>query len=233
VTNLARVDILTPIHKAMRSMIYELGKELQTTDFTDEHANQATVSHLNPDISSASSASILSYLKEHHELEEKDIFPQVRAYEPKMIDTLLQEHGEIVKMMTALLKIVDELKATRNQEQKMEVGDKLNRSANDLFAFYLTHISGEDVTIVPAMWKHLTDEQLIAVRANIEKDILPERYAGWMSWIFPSLNVNELTGMFIGLKKGAPAPVFENMARMAEKALSEDRWRTVKAKAGI
>jgi len=34
---LARADFLTPIHKALRSMIYELGKELQTTDFTDEH----------------------------------------------------------------------------------------------------------------------------------------------------------------------------------------------------
>jgi len=57
--------------------------------------------------------------------------------------------------------------------------------------------------------------------------------AQWTSWMLPSLNINELTGMFIGLKKGTPAPAFENMARLAEKALGEDRWKAVKAKAGL
>jgi hypothetical protein len=31
----------------------------------------------------------------------------------------------------------------------------------------------------------------------------------------------------------APPPAFENMARIAEKALGEDRWATVKAKAAL
>ena len=53
------------------------------------------------------------------------------------------------------------------------------------------------------------------------------------SWLFPSLNINELTGMFMELKKAVPAPVFENLARMAENGLGEDRWATLKAKAGL
>jgi hypothetical protein len=51
--------------------------------------------------------------------------------------------------------------------------------------------------------------------------------------VFPSLNINELTGMFMDLKKGAPLPVLENMARIAEKALDEERWRAVKTRAGL
>ena len=43
-------------HKALRSMIYELGKELQTTDFPDEHAIEEMISSLKRDLASASSA---------------------------------------------------------------------------------------------------------------------------------------------------------------------------------
>jgi len=39
--------------------------------------------------------------------------------------------------------------------------------------------------------------------------------------------------MFMGLKMAAPPPAFENMVRMAEKALGEDKWATVKAKAPL
>jgi hemerythrin superfamily protein len=232
-SNMGRVDIFTPIHKAIRSMIYELGKELQTADFTDEHAGKAIISKLNREFSSAYSACILCLLHEHAGNEDQFIFPEVRAYEPKMVDTLVQEHREIVRRMAAMWKIADELNTLRDREQRMEVGDKLNWSVNDLFAFYLTHLSGEEATIVPAMWKHFTDEQLVTMRTNVEKNTAPEQYAKWASWMFPSLNINELTDMFIGLKKGAPPPVFENMTRMAQKALGEDRWRMAKAKAGL
>ena len=145
----------------------------------------------------------------------------------------MQEHREVLRGIAAVRKIADELKTLGNREQRIEMGDKLNRSANDLFAFYLTHLNGEEETILPATWKHFTDEQLVAMRTNVEKNTPPERYVEWMSWMFSSLNINELNGMLIGLKKNAPAPLFENMARIAEKALGEDRWKAVKAQAGL
>jgi hypothetical protein len=214
-------------------MIYELGKELQTTDFTDEHATEAMVSRLKQDLASASSACVICLLHEHAGLEDQYVFPDVRTFEPKMIDTLLGEHREVVKMIAGLWKIADDVKTLRNREERIEMGDKLNRTANDLFAFYLTHLNGEESTLVPAMWKHFTDEQIITMQRNVIQSLTAERAAQWNSWLFPSLNINELTGMFMELKKGAPAPVFQNLTRMAEKALGEDRWAALKAKAGL
>jgi len=52
-----------------------------------------------------------------------------------------------------------------------------------------------------------------------------------MKWVLPALN--ELTDMFIGLKKGAPAPVLEHMSELAEKSLDEDRWAAVRARAAL
>ncbi len=138
-----------------------------------------------------------------------------------------------MRKIAGVWKIADEVKTLRNREERIEMGEKLNRTANDLFAFYLTHLNGEELTLVPAMWKHFTDEQLVAVRTNIEKSMTRERYAEFMRWVFSSVNVNELTDTFMGLKKGAPQPVFENMARMAEKALGEERWKAVRTRAGL
>ena len=214
-------------------MIYELGRALQTSDFTDERATETMVAKLKQDLATASSACLICLLHEHAGNEDQYIYPDVRTYEPEMVEKLLAEHREVVRRIAGVWKIADELKALRNREERIGMGDKLNRTANDLFAYYLTHLNGEEATIVPAMWKHFTDEQLVAMRTNIERNTPPERYAEWMRWILPSLNLNELTGMFMGLKKGAPAPVFENMARIAEKALGEDRWAALKAKAGL
>jgi hypothetical protein len=228
-----RADIFTPIHKALRSMIYELGNELQTTDFTDEKATAAMVSRLKQDLSLASSTCVLCLLHEHAGNEDKYVFPDVRQYEPKLVDTLLQEHREVVKRIAGVWKQADEVKTHSNPEERIEMGANLNRSSNDLFAFYLTHLNGEESTIVPAMWKHFTDEQIIGMNTAIMKNLSPERMAQWMGWMLPSLNINELVGMLVGLKKGTPAPAFENMARLAEKVLGEDRWKAVKSRAGL
>jgi len=214
-------------------MIYELGKELQTLDFTDERATESMIAKLNQDLSSASSTCIVCLLHEHHLNEDDYVFPDVRTYEPELIDTLLAEHREVVRKIAEVWKVASGLKMLRGREERIEMGDKLNRISNDLFAFYLAHLNGEEATLIPAMWKHYTDEQLVAMRANVERHISPKVFAEWMKWVFPSLNINELTDMFIGLKMGAPAPVLEHMSQLAEKSLDQERWTAVKAKARL
>jgi len=214
-------------------MIYELGSELQTLDFTDERATEAMITKLRQDLSAASSTCIVCLLHEHHVNEDDYIFPEVRTYEPKLIDTLLAEHREVVRKIAEVWKVANELKVLRGREERIEMGDKLNRTANDLFAFYLTHLNGEEATLIPALWKHYTDEQIVGMRTNVERHIQPEVFVQWMKWVLPSLNINELTDMFIGLKMGAPAPVLEHMSQLAEKSLDQERWTAVKAKAGL
>ncbi len=214
-------------------MIYELGKQLQTTDFIDQRATEVMVSRLKQDLAAASSACVICLLHQHAELEDDYVFPDVRKFEPGMVDTLLTEHREVVRRIAGVWKIADEVKALTDREQRIEMGDKLNRTANDLFAFYLAHLNSEESTLVPALWKHFTDDQILAMQRRIIGSLTPERAVQWNSWLFPSLNINELTGMFMGLKKGAPAPVFQNMTRIAEKTLDEDRWTALKAKVGL
>ena len=150
-----------------------------------------------------------------------------------MVEMLIQEHREIGHKLVGLSKICAELIATKDPYQRIEIGMKLNRSADELFAYYMTHMNKEEVTILPATWQHLTDEQILEIRAIVEANIPPERYAEWMRWVLPSLNVNELVEMFTGMKKGAPPQVLENMVDIAGTAVDEERWKTVKTRVGL
>ena len=113
------------------------------------------------------------------------------------------------------------------------MGLKLNRSVNELFGYYLAHLAKEEATILPATWHHLTDEQLLAIRATVERNTPPERYAQWMTWVLASLNINELVEMFTGMKKGAPPESLENMVRIARAVVDEERWNTIKTRASL
>jgi len=172
-------------------------------------------------------------LHQHAVHENLFVFPSVQANEPKMIEMLTREHEEIERKMGVVLKATDELNRVESREQRIEKGNALYQEANDLFAFYLAHNNNEEATVLPATQKYHTDEALRAIRATIMKSMSPEQSTDWLSWIFSSGNNNEATNLLVGLKQGAPPPIFENMARIAQNALGEDRWKVVKARAGL
>lgn len=221
---MARADLFTLPHKAVRSIIYELGKILQTTNFDDRNETESTLPRLKHD---------LDMLHQHAVHENLYVFPSVQANEPKMIEMLTREHEEIERKMGAVLKTTDELNRVESREQRIEKGNALCQEANDLFAFYLAHNNNEEATVLPATQKYHTDEALRAIRATIMKSMSPEQSTDWLSWIFSSGNNSEATNLLVGLKEGAPPPIFENMARIAQNALGEDRWKVVKARAGL
>ncbi len=221
---MARADLFTLPHKAVRSIIYELGKILQTSNFDDRNETESTLPRLKHD---------LDMLHQHAVHENLYVFPKVQANEPKMIDMLTREHEEIEVKMGTVLKTADELNSIESREQRIEKGNALYQEANDLFAFYLTHNNNEEATVLPATQKYHTDEALRAIRATIMKSMSPEQSTDWLSWIFSAGNNNEATSLLVGLKEGAPPPIFENMARIAQNALGEDRWKVVKARAGL
>jgi RNA polymerase-binding transcription factor DksA len=203
--------------------MYELGKVIQITDFDDRQETEITLSRLKHD---------LDMLHQHAVHENLYIFPKVQPNEPKMIDTLTQQHEEIERKIAAMLKTTDDLNRIESRDQRMEKGDTLYQEANDLFAFYLTHNNNEEATILPATQKYYTDEALRAVRATIMNNMSPEQSADWLRWIFSSINNNEATSLLAEVKKAAPPPIFERMSRIAEEAIGEDRWKTIQSELG-
>lgn len=221
---MARVDIFTTVHKALRALIYHLSSVIQTADFgNEESANDvlAEVQHL------------MEMLHEHAKYEDLTVFAETRKFDAAMIDTLESEHHEIGVKQAAVDAAVGQLKAAGTAQERIVAGEELNRAVNDFIAFYLGHLMHEERTVLPATFKYFNDQQLLEMRVAVQRSVSPGRFEEWMRWMFPAININELEEIFRGLKAHAPAPFFEAMSHIAKVSLGEVRWRKVQEKAGL
>lgn len=214
-----RQDLFTPIHKAVRSMIYETGYILQSADFLDKEEEEAALKILGDH---------LKHLKSHGDHEDNNIFNRLNEYEHDTAAIFFNEHHQIHKKYEHLTSLIREM-LEAVPEKKNEYGIKVNRGFNDFAAFYFMHMNREEEIAGPATQKHFNDEELAEMRLNIQKSIQPEVYQVWMQYMLPALNNYELTGLFRGMKLSAPREVFEKMSGSAEELIGTDRWEKIKA----
>lgn len=219
-----RVDLFTTVHKAIRALIYDLSMMLQTADFTDERARNACLAALEH---------FLELLHEHAGYEDRTVFAATRRFEPELIDKLEEEHHEIAAHLDQLHNSIARVKSATTDQERIEAGAELNRSANNFVAFYLGHLAHEEETVLPATLKHFGDQELMGMRAEVQRTTTPARFAEWMRWMFPSVNINELTEYFRTIQAHAPPSFYEAMSQVAHMSLGELRWRDLEIRAGL
>jgi len=230
----ANEDLFTPIHKALRSMIYSLGGRLQSVDFADKAASAAVLADLQHEFANSVSATcVLCLLHTHAGHEETGVFPSMQPIDPALIRMLIDDHQEITRRLVALTKKAEELGATDAPGRRVELGAAINREANDFFAFYLAHMNKEEVTIVPAMKEHFTDEQLMAMQGKIMGSMPPERLTNYLKWMLPSLSFDELTRLLAGMKHGAPPEFLRFVTGIGAANVEPTRWAAVQGRVGF
>jgi hypothetical protein len=218
-----RLDLFTAIHKAIRAMIYDAGGRLQTVDFADERALVKATADLIP---------VLSMLREHHDTEERFVFPEVRRFDAALVDDLQSQHRTI----ETLLAITGDAVVAANDSgpsERGEAGVELNRRFNELTAFYLEHLAHEEVTILPMTWEYFADTELSAIQGAIMGSMEPELALQWLGWMFRGLNRGELVGMLAGAKASMPEPALEAIRELAAASLEPAAWQVVREQAGV
>lgn len=202
---LSSVDFLTPIHKALRLMIYDVGGRLQTTDFSDGAQSQLLLNELIYEFSSALSATcILCLLHSHATAEDLYLFPAAEESDSKLIGDLLKEHHEFAVELRNISAMCEQLNGVELSAQRIADGKQLALAVNDFFARYMTHLVREEKELIPLLNRYLTDDQLISIRDAMSGHLSADRFAGFMRWMLASLNPTELAKMSIEVKTKAP-----------------------------
>jgi uncharacterized secreted protein with C-terminal beta-propeller domain len=221
---LRKTDLFTFIHKSIRSMIYNSASRLQSTDFSDAKESKEMLLSVRQD---------LELLHEHAEHEDNIIFPEIADNEPEMIKILNDEHIELESKLNKLLNQMNKIYITSNDEERLVLGEELNNMFNDFSASYLAHMNHEEVTVLEASFKYLSDDELIAIRTRIQTKFPAERYKIWLHWMLKSLNNSELVGLLGGMKASAPPQVFENVLQVSESVIDAERLRKIKLQVGV
>jgi Hemerythrin HHE cation binding domain len=229
----SRENLFRPIHKGIRLMLYQAGRELQALDFSEVETSNEFASRLKRELSTSVSNCFLCLLRAHSAHEERDIFRALQPFDPDIVKLMMAEHAEIAGRIRAVAKTCDELLAVTSPPRRIEIGDRLNLEANDLFAAYFSHLNNEEASMVPVLWERFTDEQLRAMRAKFYDSIPLPRFEEWVRWTLPALNMNELTVLFTGLKADAKSTRFQDWVRLAHESLTPERWSALKGQVGL
>lgn len=228
------VDLFTPVHKGLRSMIYDLSGRLQTNDFADISATTALVTDLENDFALARSAGCrLCTLATHAHEEDTIIFPSASKFADRLVTTLIEEHHDLTQRELAIAKTAHELIELPSPERRVEAGVRLNQMANTLFAAYISHMNKEEAELVPLMRERLTDAEQAAMQGTIISRFPPDRLFALLGWMLPSLNVTELSELMATLKKGAPPPLLKAVSGLCAAKVDTARWSEVKLRVGL
>ena len=217
-----RFDLVTSIHKAIRAMVYETGGALQTADFADERGAGAA-EKLGP---------VLVLLQEHHDNEEQFVFPELAPYEPELVGELQAQHDEVVRLISIAGGALDAVRSATDGS-RIGAGVDLNRRYNELAAFYLEHLAHEEATILPAMWRHFDDAQLMAIQGAIMASATPDQMMQTLGWMFKGLNRMELVGILSAAKATVPPPALDAVRQLGASTMEPAAWQTVSEQADL
>jgi hypothetical protein len=230
----ATEDLFTPIHKGIRSMIYDVGVRLQTNDFTDVAASKSLLADLEHEFSTAiSSGCILCMLHHHASDEETAVFPSVSKHDAALVQRFIDDHHDFTRRLETITRMARDLPSKAHPEESVQFGIALNQKANDFFAAYIDHMNREEEKLVPLMRERFTDDQMRKMRDGIMGGMPPDRLASILRWMLPSLNVGELTSMLGGIKASSPPQVLQFISGIAAQRVDPQRWQTVKERVGI
>ena len=228
-----RENIFRPIHKGIRSMLYEVGSRLQTTDFGDTEASRQIVDRLRRDLQNSLANCVLCLLGTHSRHEESEIFARLAPHDDDLVRLVMKEHAEIARRVRELAVTCDEVVAAPSTARRIEIGDRLNLEANDLFASYFAHLINEEALLVPMMWERFSDEELRDMRARFY-DVLPaELLDVWLRWTLRSMNVPELVTLFAGLKLTPDRARYPTWVRVARAVLDGPTLQALEDRVGL
>jgi hemerythrin-like domain-containing protein len=211
----AQVDLFTLIHKAIRGMLFDLAGRLQTIDLSDDACVGELVRSLRQ---------MLILLEQHADHEDHLIFPAIEAVAPGATREAGHEHEVYATKTTRLQAHIVALETAPTHALRVHAGRELRLFFFDFLAFTLVHLNHEEETALPASLRNLSNEQLISIRADIQRTTPPDVYRQWLRWMLPALNPQELRGMLAQARDKAPAATYQLMLDVGMECVEPSKW---------
>ena len=209
-----RYDIYRLIHKGMRSFLTDTLLTLGRLDPHSAADRHATLTQLR---------NLLDFCESHLAHENEFIHTAMHARQPGSADNMDEHHQQHLQMIAELRGMAEQLQAVRNEERE-QICALLYRKLAVFVADNLAHMDEEETLNNAILWRYYTDEEIRAIEQALVATIPPHKNAETMQWMLPALNHQERHEFLSGVRRAAPAPVFENLLTIAREKLSRSEW---------
>lgn len=209
-----RLDLYTPIHKAIRSVLFDTAAALGRTSFADADEAAAAVAALRQ---------LFACLDEHAEHEDAVVLPELLRSAPELHAVLEAEHARLVEMQREVEQFLPRL-AEASAGARPGIGQRLQHALHRLIGAHLVHLEREEVEANRALWAHFDDQGLQALHGRIMARIAPPQLTRWLRLMLPALSRVERQQVLAGLQQKPPVEVFAAVTAPARAALGEAEW---------
>lgn len=213
-TAAARLDLYAGIHKAMRAMMADLVTAAGRMDPDDGRDVHATLERV---------AEGLHLAEEHLRLEDRFMHPALEAKRPGASARAALEHAGHEEEFARLREAVADLRAAAGPARRT-AAYRLYLALARWMAGNFLHMEYEELHHNPVLWETYTDEELGALHARLLAAVPPPDMMAVQRWMVPSIDHAERVAQFTGLRRGAPAAVFERVLAIARETLGEGDW---------
>ncbi len=212
--NAKRYNVFNNIHKGLRAMLFSIQMKWQQTDFTSPEAASMV----------ANLENVLYYYDEHADHEDNFILSKIIQQEPQIAAALEEDHVVDRELSQNLRGLLNQWKDASSDEAKEAASASIFYALNEFIAFNLYHMNKEETILLPLLWKHFNDMEILGMQDNIIASIHPEILIEESRWMMRSISNPEIQEWLGGVKMSAPDYVFNSFVKMAAEELPAERF---------
>ncbi len=209
-----RYNVFNNIHKALRSMLFHVQIKMQQTDFCGPEA-VTMITELEK---------VLHYYDEHADHEDNYLLANIIQQEPQVAAELEKDHVVDHELSNNLRNQINRWKEGSDESERQDAACEIFYALNDFIAFNLYHMNKEERQLLPLLWKHYTDMEIIGMEQQIVAAIDPQTLMDESRWMMRSISNREIREWLGGVKIGAPEPVYHAFVQMAQEELPASRF---------
>ena len=212
-----RYNVFNNIHKGLRAMLFTVQMNMQQTDYASPEADTII----------AELEKVLRYYDEHADHEDRHILANIIQQEPQIAKALEEDHVIDHQLSEKLRDMLYKWKGAATTGEKNEAASATFYALNDFIAFNLYHMNKEETALLPLLWKHFSDAEIMDMEHQIVASINPEVLMDESRWMMRSISNAEIKAWLGGVKAGAPDFVYQSFVQMAAEELPAQRFATL------
>ena len=164
-----RVDLFSLIHKAVRTLLFELSIEAGRVDLTSTAAIDDLAGRIDR---------VLQFLDEHARIEETYVVPALRNLDELLAEELAVEHRALEVVQIEVERSIVALEQA-DLAARVSAGANLLRVINHLVSVQLVHMNREETEIMATLSAGLKDPDLGALRIRMAESPLCRDCQSW------------------------------------------------------
>jgi hypothetical protein len=214
-----RFDIYKLIHKGLRNFMTDTLAAVGRMDVHDGDEVAAALTQVRD---------LLALCRTHAALENKFLHPALEARGAGSAARAAQDHETHEPTIRALEDQALEV-ARAEGAARAAAGLALYRGLAQFVGENFAHMQLEESAHNAALWAAYSDEELVALNAQLVASVDRDTMALVLRWMVPSINPAERAGLLSEMQRKAPADAFRGVLALIRPTLGERDWTKLMA----